>query len=128
MKNLLLLLVITIVYVFTGCAQNDSTSNMTVENLKEKIKSDSNLVILDVRTPQELSGPLGKIDGVINIPVQEISQRIHELDKYKEKEIAVICRTGNRSSTAASILRKEGFYAKNVLGGMVQFRNPETKN
>jgi rhodanese-related sulfurtransferase len=128
MKSIFLFLIGILVYSFNGCAQTDTTSRMTIESLKEKIKSDSTLVILDVRTVEELTGPLGKIEGVINIPIQEIDKRIHELDQYKEKEIAVICRTGNRSSTVTSILRKEGFNAKNVVGGMVQYRNSEKKD
>ncbi|MCB0749784.1 MAG: rhodanese-like domain-containing protein, partial [Ignavibacteriae bacterium] len=61
---------------------------------------------------------LGQIKGVINIPVQVLSQRINELDKYKDKNIAVICRSGNRSVMATKIMQAKGFKAKNVLGGM----------
>lgn len=128
MKKLIIIFTALFLYSFVGCAQVDPASNISIEQFKEKIKNDSSVVILDVRTPQELSGPLGKLDGVINIPVQELSQRIKELDIYKGREIAVICRTGNRSGTATSILRKEGFNAKNVSGGMVEYRNSEKKN
>ncbi len=128
MKRSIIIFTAFVIYSLIGCAQVDPGSNISVEQLKEKIKKDSSLVILDVRTPQELAGPLGKLDGVINIPVQELNQRIKELDVYKGKEIAVICRTGNRSGTATSFLRKEGFNAKNVLGGMVDYRNSEKKN
>jgi rhodanese-related sulfurtransferase len=127
MKKVFLFVVAVLVFSYTGCAQNDPAANITIEQLKEKIKNDSLLVILDVRTAQELSGPLGKLDGIIHIPIQEIGSRIGELEQYKDKEIAVICRTGNRSSTVTSILRKEGFNAKNVQGGMVQYRNSEKK-
>ena len=126
MKNLFLLIAVALIYSFTGCAQNDPAANISIEQLKEKIKNDSSLVILDVRTAQELSGPLGKLDGVVHIPIQEINNRIGELNKYKDKEIAVICRTGNRSSSVTSMLRKEGFKAKNVSGGMVQYRSSQT--
>ena len=84
---------------FLGCAQQDKDSIMTVQELKKLMKDDSTLVILDVRTPAELVGPLGKIDNVINIPIQELESRVGELIKFKDKEIAVICRSGNRSNT-----------------------------
>lgn len=96
---------------------NDSY-NISVAELKEEMKNDPDLVILDVRTPQELVGEHGKIEGVINIPVQELGKRISELNQYKDKNIAVICRSGNRSVMATKILLQHGFKAKNVMGGM----------
>jgi rhodanese-related sulfurtransferase len=107
---------------FLGYAQQDKDSTMTVQDLKKLIKNDSTLIILDVRTPAELVGPLGKIDKVINIPIQELESRMGELKKYKDKEIAVICRSGSRSNTGTRILREHGFKAKNVLGGMIEYR------
>ena len=110
---------------FLGCAQQDKDSTITVKDLKKLMKDDSTLVILDVRTPAELVGSLGKIDNVINIPIQELESRIGELKKYKDKEIAVICRSGNRSNTGTKILRENGYKAKNVLGGMIEYRKLE---
>lgn len=110
---------------FLGCAQQDKDSTMTVQELKNLMKNDSTLIILDVRTPAELVGPLSKIDNVINIPIQELENRIGELNKYKDNEIAVICRSGNRSNTGTKILRTNGFNAKNVLGGMIDYRRQE---
>jgi rhodanese-related sulfurtransferase len=107
---------------FLGCAQQDKDSTMTVQDLKKLMKDDSTLVILDVRTPAELVGPLGKIDNVINIPIQELETRVGELSEYKDREIAVICRSGNRSNTGTKILREQGYKAKNVLGGMIEYR------
>ena len=105
-----------------SCAQDKSDSDITVAQLKQQMKTDSTLVILDVRTPPELSGPLGQIEGVVNIPVQDLEKRIGELEKYKDKNIDVICRTGHRSRAATDILLKNGYRAKNVLGGMTQYR------
>ncbi len=123
MKYLLIIFSLLSLY---SCAQNKE-NDMTVIQFKEAIKNDSSLIILDVRTPAELNGPLGKIDGVINIPVQELEQRIGELTQYKNKNIAVICRSGNRSRTAQQILNRQGFKAKNVSGGMIDFRQSEGK-
>ena len=120
--KVLMLLTMFSIFNFFGCAQQDKDSTMTVQDLKKLIMEDSTLVILDVRTPAELVGPLGKIDNVINIPIQQLENRIGELEKYKDKEIAVICRSGNRSNTGTKILREKGFNAKNVLGGMIEYR------
>ena len=108
-----------------ACAQQADQTNITVEQLKEKMKTDSSLIILDVRTPQELTGNLGQIDGVINIPVQELAKRVGELEKYKNKDLVVICRSGNRSAMATKFLNENGFKAKNILGGMKAYRQSE---
>jgi len=102
----------------SACAQ-EGFKSITVEQLQKQIASDSTLVVLDVRTPQELNGPLGHIEGVVNIPVQNLNERIAELDKYKDRPIAVICRSGHRSGNATPILIKHNFKATNILGGMI---------
>lgn len=112
-------------FVSAACAQSENMKEYSPEEFHKILKSDTSLVVLDVRTPPELTGPLGKIDKAINIPVQELAERVHELDKYKGKEIAVICRTGHRSSMGTKILLENGFNAVNVQGGMTQFRNLE---
>lgn len=99
-------------------ARESDELNITAGDFKEKFSADSSIVILDVRMPQELVGPLGKIEGVINIPVQILSENLGKLDGYKSKEIFVICRSGNRSVFARDILLKNGFKGINVLGGM----------
>jgi len=110
---------------FFGLGRQDKDSTITVEQLRQQMKNDSTIIILDVRTSAELVGPLGKIDKVINIPIQLLESRIGELKKYKDKEIAVICRSGNRSNTGMRILQANGFRAKNVLGGMIEYRRQE---
>jgi rhodanese-related sulfurtransferase len=112
-------------FSFTACAQESREHEMSVSQLKSAMKSDSSLVILDVRTPEELSGPLGHIDGVINIPVQVLADSLSQLDQFKDNTIAVICRTGRRSGIATKILREKGFNAANVAGGMTAYRQEE---
>ena len=99
-----------------------SSQEMSVAELRAEMKNNKLLVILDVRTDAELVGPLGKIKSVIHIPIDELGKRIHELDKYKRMDIAVICRSGKRSAVGTKILNSHGFKAKNVVGGMVEFR------
>ena len=111
-----------------SCAQVQKKQSITVDEFREMMKTDSNLVILDVRTPQELEDKsLGHIEGVINIPVQVLESRIDELADYKDKDIAVICKSGHRSSIATKILLEHGFNAINVEGGMLQYRATEKK-
>jgi rhodanese-related sulfurtransferase len=121
-----LLIIIMAGFMFINSKAQDKAV-ITVQEMKEKAESDNSFIILDVRTPEELTGPLGKIDGVINIPLQELNQRINELEHLKDKEISIICRSGNRSHYATETLNKNGYKAKNVLGGMIEYRKTEKK-
>ena len=112
------LFLVLIAFFACNVAQEKDNFNLTTEELITAIKSDSDLIILDVRTPPELVGQHGQIEGVINIPVQVLESRVNELDEYKDKSIAVICRSGNRSVNGTKILLQHGFKAKNVIGGM----------
>jgi len=114
--------VLAIFLLITNCNSGQDTSSISMQKFKSLLASDSSMVILDVRTSQELVGPLGHIEGVINIPVQILDKRLGMLEPYKEKEIYVICRSGNRSGVATKILNSNGFKAKNVLGGMKAYR------
>ena len=104
-----------------SCKAQDTSNtrkDITVSQLKKQMQADTNLVILDVRTKEELTGKLPKIKSAINIPLQELEKRIDELKPYKNRNIAVICRSGHRSSKAYVILKKQGYNVENVLGGM----------
>lgn len=117
LKNFIILFVVFISVI--SCAQQNQPNSITMEQFKEKLKSDKELIVLDVRTPEEVAA--GKIEIAINIPVQVLEQRINELKPYKSKEILVICRTQNRSAVAVDILKQKGYNAKNVLGGMNEY-------
>ncbi|WP_221075118.1 FAD-dependent oxidoreductase [Agarivorans aestuarii] len=71
-------------------------------------------IILDVRNPGELE-KLGAIPGAINIPVDQLRERINELPK--DKEILVYCMVGLRGNVAYRQLLNHGFKAKNLTGG-----------
>lgn len=108
-------------FVLFGCAEADSSASITTDELKKEMKNNENLVILDVRTEAELTSELRKIPEAIHIPLQEIESRYNELEKYKDKEIMIICRTGRRSGIACDFLKTKGFNVKNVEGGMVKY-------
>lgn len=96
----------------------ENIPNITAEDVQSKIDSNENIFILDVRTQGEYVGPLGHIDNSKLIPVQELGNRLSELESIKNKEIIVVCRSGNRSRTGTMILLNGGFHAVNMLGGM----------
>jgi len=91
---------------------------ITVADVQKKLNVKNNILLLDVRTVAEFDGPLGHIAGAVLIPIQELEERIDELNEHKEKEIIVICRSGNRSQIGTRILISHGINAVNMVGGM----------
>lgn len=79
-------------------------------------------VILDVRTEDEYKD--GYIANSVHLPLGQLKSRVSDLNPYKEQPIIVCCRTGNRSSQAAVILKKQGFGdLYNLVGGIVAWRD-----
>ncbi len=78
--------------------------------------------ILDVRTPGEYAS--GHIADATLIPVQVLQERLDELDQYKDKDILVYCRSGNRSTVASKILIDAGFRRVfNLRSGIIGWQN-----
>ncbi|MFN0158652.1 MAG: rhodanese-like domain-containing protein [Bacteroidota bacterium] len=94
---------------------------INVDEARNLIASNADLILLDVRTPEEHAGELGNPGNSLLIPVQELAQRIEELDSCRGKTILVYCRTGNRSGKAAAFLSQRGFTAINMDGGMMEW-------
>jgi len=65
------------------------------------------VTLLDVREPAETAN--GKIAKAVQIPGSSIQQRIGELDKFKDNNVIVYCKTGARAGPACRALSKAGF-------------------
>jgi phage shock protein E len=79
--------------------------------------------ILDVRTPEEFSG--GHYPNAINIPLNELPQRLNEIKEMKQPIVAY-CRSGNRSEMAVSILKQNSVtevYNGGGLSDLLQQKN-----
>ena len=70
-------------------------------------------LLVDVRTPEEYAS--GHVEGSVNIPLGELSERLDEL-KSKDQSIVVFCQSGGRSAQAKKLLEEKG-YAAVVNGG-----------
>jgi uncharacterized membrane protein YdjX (TVP38/TMEM64 family)/rhodanese-related sulfurtransferase len=93
-----------------------------VDELAERLKEIPAIAVIDVRGPDEFTGPLGHIADAPNIPLGALSKRLVEIDALKDRAIVLVCRTDKRSATAATLLRDAGFRDVRVLrGGMEQW-------
>lgn len=81
-------------------------SKLTLLQATQLINSGKTLV-LDVRDTAQFS--TAHLRDARNIPIKELSQRVGELDKFKGKNVIVVCQSGTQTAKAESILKKAGF-------------------
>jgi adenylyltransferase/sulfurtransferase len=86
-------------------AEVTTSADLTATELKSKLDSGEDILILDVREPQEYR--INQIHGSILIPLGDLPQRVREIDGARE--IVVHCKTGARSARAVEFLRGAGF-------------------
>ena len=89
--------------------------SITVEELKARREQGTPHCLLDVREPGEVRA--ASISGALNIPMDEVAQRLRELPK--DREIVVMCARGGRSARITAFLKANGFpKAVNLEGGI----------
>jgi len=82
-----------------------------------KLPRDGSVTLLDTRTRGEYAR--GHIEGFVNIPVDELRERLDEIEK--DRPVYVMCRTGLRSYIACRILEGRGYTAYNFSGGYLLY-------
>lgn len=96
-------------------------TTITVEEVKARTDAGEKLHIIDVREPNEnaefnIGGTLVPL-GIIQ------SMQVDDLEPFKNEELIMYCRSGNRSGQACLILETLGFKnVKNLTGGMLNWR------
>lgn len=132
MKPILLSCICCLIF-FPVISQKKYNEVTLPELMKKLAHKDSNMLILDVRTRGEYydSGSvyqqsnIGRIRGALNIPLQDFRKdpaTVHQLDKYKDKDIYVICSHSYRSRVVSNLLLDSGFtHINNTRGGMTEF-------
>ena len=85
----------------------------------EEYRKTKGAVLIDVRTEEEFL--YGHIESSLNIPLQSIDNTL-KIIKDKNAPIFVYCRSGGRSSQAASILKNIGYTNINDIGGIMSYK------
>lgn len=101
-----------------GLFNSQPVSQIEADHLRDRMNKEK-LLILDVREPFEHQSE--KIPGSKLIPLGQLHDRISELEKHKDKEIIVYCRSGSRSMSACRFLQKQGYKVTNLSGGILQW-------
>jgi len=82
---------------------------LDIRELKQRLDQGEDILLLDVRTPEDYAGEQGHIKNAILIPVENLTQRLDEIGDYMEKTVVIICRTDRKSAKAAQLLAQNGF-------------------
>ena len=128
MMTIRLFISLTILFGFLLLVSCNAKNNQDLSLLQIDSKAATKFInkddylFLDVRSIEEHK--VKAIPNTPNIPVQELENRIDELEIYRDKKIIVYCRSGNRSKLGTDILTKNGYDAVNLIGGMNQWEGP----
>jgi rhodanese-related sulfurtransferase len=88
---------------------------LELEPTDVKMRQDAGSVLIDVREPDEWQA--GRVPGATHIPLGQLQTRLSEIPL--DREVLLICRSGNRSGAAQRLLLANGYHqAVNVAGGM----------
>lgn len=95
---------------------SNERAHREVASAEHRSVIDASTQLVDVRQPNEFAA--GTLDGFVNIPLDQLEQRVDELDP--QRRVVLLCRSGNRSGTAARFLTAHGFGdVVNLAGGML---------
>ena len=99
---------------------------ISVEALKEKLDSGEKINLVDVREPHEHAD--FNIGGIL-LPLGQVQVlNIDTIEQFKNEELYVYCRSGNRSGQACMMLETAGFTnVINVSGGMLAWQDRISK-
>jgi len=128
-KSLVISFTILSLAILQACNTNAQVNS--VKNIKqtefEKLAKETNSIIIDVRTPSEISD--GYIDGAklfIDFNSADFESKISKLDR--SKNYLVYCRSGGRSARASAIMVNKGFIkVYNLEGGITNWTGPIKK-
>ena len=96
-------------------------TNITVEEIHDRLASGENLILVDVREPYENAE--FAIGGIL-LPLGQIQMmQIDDIEQFKNEEVICYCRSGQRSMMAAMMLETFGFTdVKNLSGGILKWK------
>lgn len=100
-----------------GFGKKDASQDITAGDLAHRLRTGDGLLLVDVREPWEFSQ--GHIAGSKLIPLDHLSTQLARLPR--DKTLVAVCRTGNRSSVATSLLKRAGYDVLNLKGGVVDW-------
>lgn len=104
--------------IWLSFAAQLSNAASEVDVLQAQNMNKGGALLLDVREPDEYAA--AHAPNAVLIPLGQLAARLDEISSYKDRPIAVMCRSGRRSGIATNLLQQAGYsQVSNVRGGIV---------
>lgn len=95
---------------------------MKVNELKQKLQSGEDLLLLDIREKEEIEESGEKIEGSENIPMGKVFTEATQGKLPKDQKIIAICRTGGRCGIITKELSQRGYDIDYLEGGIEEWK------
>lgn len=96
---------------------NSEIRDINYDELMDLLRNDNNVVLIDVRSPQEFAE--GRLKKAINIPWYDIAKKVSTIILNNDMNVIVYCQSGERSKKACTVLCKLGYVnVYNLKGGL----------
>ncbi len=106
-----------LIYKLQNRLLRTSGNDISYSTMQRMLRDNKNIIVIDVRTKDEFM--YNHLEGAVNIPMQEITQKIGRYTRNKNDLIIVYCEYGGRSKKALNKLNKLGYVnVYNLDGGI----------
>lgn len=113
-------------FVIFGVQRLQATTDVDIDVNQAQTMIIQGALLLDVREPDEYTEV--HASNATLIPLGQLGARLDEIAAYKNKPIAVMCRSGKRSAKAVHLLQEAGYsHVSNVSGGILAWEKAELK-
>lgn len=114
----------TLMLLFISCDNSNFKSPKAIYTVDEvfKLSKDNNVTFIDVRDTEEVNEESYKLSNLTNIPLDDLEEKLKEIPK--DKQVVLLCKSGNRSQKAYDLLKQKGFKnMANMEGGLMAWKD-----
>ena len=100
-------LIVCIILYCSACDPFQATEQLSVEQTYQRILTDDDIILLDVRSEEEFAA--GHLPDAINVPIYKFTSGLPELSFSKDDDIIVYCKSGPRAYFVQKVLQQAGY-------------------
>lgn len=119
MRKALIVSMILTLALCAGCGDEETFKHLTHDEARQMIASNPDVIILDVRTPQEFEKK--HIVNAVLLPIEDLREGDFSKIPDKDAPILIYCWTGRRAADSAQILVEHGYTNVYEMGGIVDW-------
>ncbi|ETW97505.1 MAG: hypothetical protein ETSY1_22390 [Candidatus Entotheonella factor] len=115
---------VCILMIAVAAMVSGQTQQISQQELLQRIEGKQEMLLIDVRTTGEFS--VGRVPGAVNIPLNELAERVGEIRPHHDKGVILYCESGRRAGVAERVLREAGLdNIRQLEGNMSAWRQSQ---